>query len=1414
MRKHFLLLFLMAILPLAGWAIEDKPQFTLSAGIVESGTNVSAAPTVTAVVRGTDEFTFTQGAVYDAAKKKVTSTQLSTSGYYYRMVYYTDGDAQMAAYVPFYVAPRVPTIHRVNNKTSFDNEVSELNFGAYWYYYGEHTWGDVWYQYGAEEADGVILYPGQTPADNDAHKTGDAYYPNTPEQVNDANEWYDNLVAGYGGNIKRSWYATGDQNANPDNFALSFGNAGAAKWKVGVKYGDADQPTWYPWGSDRNFGQNAKIYGLISVKEICTHYEIEVADFVENNLHISFVPVEATQDYPAGVPDTLTAAVTVIENTPNVEYTESYEYTGEEQKPIFTAAGTTAPDAWVYLAGGSKDNALVEGQDYEIAWTDGVGAYTTPGTKHFTVKFIGTYAGADIAKTYKITGKKITINPAYTFKTYGEADPVHPNYELDATSMAPGDQDNQFEEITKYLLLKRVEKEGNDGEDVGAYQYYIGFSDDYYTKCKYEITILQENSNLVITKAALKINVLNYWKKYNAADPTTFTWEVAQDSELKNGDTVDDVNITITRLPYEVNEETFVSEDVNATLNDQGTVATKNVEIPTYAFKGESKNYTVTFGNEFLIVPTDNIEGITVTVKNNAGEAEINPLYNNEAKYTYTGLEIRPGDAESAYRNDLVVMDGTTVLTTDDYEVESYTNNVHASNGNNATVTVAFKGSYKTTQKKVGTFTIEKAKLYVYPKSHTLAAGDPDPQLTLKYGKTVDTNVTEYWVNDEGDEDGPAAENGPKDFVAPTVKKTPLQGTNGYKLTLEGGSAADYTLDLGEGAITYGQTLVRIYADDNSKTFGAEDPAALTWKVYQVDGDAETLVTEGPVYEALGGSQPYFTIARAEGEDYGEYAITFDGPSVYPQGIVAVYIDGTFTINRKYVTLKGNDCTKVYGDENPTFAASVWDGDTKWTADQEAAAGITNGSFYYVGVQGATWNNQQQRWILQSENVNTNPGYAVQPHLFGASNIGNYSVTIANGKFTITKAPKGFGQADPQLTATAVGLKFQDQITAADTTIVREAGEAVGDYDITVAVKENRLTNYEVTCVPGTDFFHITAQEIYVVANDQAISYGQAINPYAVKILINEVDQEWTEEQIAEVLNLTTTVTRVGANKNAYTLNVTNDANYSVPEGNFKNGWLTISALKEIPLDKDSLATITSIELKQVLQDHQGRTVNVYLPGRKMDANDWYAWVLPFEVKQRDFFKEGVWGYGVMETLNEAKTTAKNVNFGVTVQPIAANTPFIVKVDENITAAEMKRMKFTGVTIGTLEYATVNPSAGAENTVQFIGFYQENEEALDATTRVLRREAAGKPMAWWPGTGIGAGQFVRTNALLQFPTEGDAQDARIFVEDPNGTTDITGVVTVNNAGVQGWYNMNGVKMQNAPVEKGVYIKDGKKVVIK
>ena len=58
--------------------------------------------------------------------------------------------------------------------------------------------------------------------------------------------------------------------------------------------------------------------------------------------------------------------------------------------------------------------------------------------------------------------------------------------------------------------------------------------------------------------------------------------------------------------------------------------------------------------------------------------------------------------------------------------------------------------------------------------------------------------------------------------------------------------------------------------------------------------------------------------------------------------------------------------------------------------------------------------------------------------------------------------------------------------------------------------------------------------------------------------------------------------------------------------------------------------------------------------------------------------------------------------------------------------------------------------------------------------------------------------------------------ARILIDEPDGTTTVINAVTTESMNVQaeGWYTLNGVKLQSIPTQKGIYINNGKKVVIK
>ena len=74
---------------------------------------------------------------------------------------------------------------------------------------------------------------------------------------------------------------------------------------------------------------------------------------------------------------------------------------------------------------------------------------------------------------------------------------------------------------------------------------------------------------------------------------------------------------------------------------------------------------------------------------------------------------------------------------------------------------------------------------------------------------------------------------------------------------------------------------------------------------------------------------------------------------------------------------------------------------------------------------------------------------------------------------------------------------------------------------------------------------------------------------------------------------------------------------------------------------------------------------------------------------------------------------------------------------------------------------------------------------------------------------------VPFNGYVVAPVPVNAHEVIFSFEEMDGTTTIMGV-TANGqmVPVEGWYTLNGVKLNGIPTEKGLYINNGKKVVIK
>ena len=153
---------------------------------------------------------------------------------------------------------------------------------------------------------------------------------------------------------------------------------------------------------------------------------------------------------------------------------------------------------------------------------------------------------------------------------------------------------------------------------------------------------------------------------------------------------------------------------------------------------------------------------------------------------------------------------------------------------------------------------------------------------------------------------------------------------------------------------------------------------------------------------------------------------------------------------------------------------------------------------------------------------------------------------------------------------------------------------------------------------------------------------------------------------------------------------------------------------------------------------------------------------------------------------------------------MVANTPYIVKTSQAATNPE-----FTAVTFaeGTAE-TTYNDAALTGCNIKFIGTYTPNtvvpENCLYMKSDKLYKSTGGTKMK-------GTRAYFDIAELYTFAADNGLDiDVKMFLDGVE-----TGIGEIDaDVNVEGWYDLNGRKFTQKPATKGVYINNGKKVVVK
>jgi 6-phosphogluconolactonase (cycloisomerase 2 family) len=352
-----------------------------------------------------------------------------------------------------------------------------------------------------------------------------------------------------------------------------------------------------------------------------------------------------------------------------------------------------------------------------------------------------------------------------------------------------------------------------------------------------------------------------------------------------------------------------------------------------------------------------------------------------------------------------------------------------------------------------GTLTITPAALVVTANNAARLYGDPNPPFsgTIAGIKNGD-NITAVYTTTAT----PASPVG-------TYPIIPTLTDNGT------GTLVNYTVTTNNGSLTVSPAPLTVTADNATRAFGAPNPVFTGTIAGIKNGDnitatySTTATTSSPV-----GTYPIVPAVSDNGTGkLSNYSVTL--------------VNGTLTITSSILTVTANNASRFYGDPNPVFTGTI--------------TGIQNGD------------NITATYASPADPTSPIGTYPIIPTLSdnGTGALANYVVVSNNGILTVNPAPltvtvtsfsRVYGDPNPALSVTIVGIKNGDSITASVSTTA-DPTSPVGTYPIVATLIDptNKLGNYAVTINNGT--LTVTSAPLSVTAANASRLFGTSNPPFS-----------------------------------------------------------------------------------------------------------------------------------------------------------------------------------------------------------------------------------------------------------------------------------------------------------------------------
>ncbi len=239
--------------------------------------------------------------------------------------------------------------------------------------------------------------------------------------------------------------------------------------------------------------------------------------------------------------------------------------------------------------------------------------------------------------------------------------------------------------------------------------------------------------------------------------------------------------------------------------------------------------------------------------------------------------------------------------------------------------------------------------------------------------------------------------------------------------------------------------------------------------------------------------------------------------------------------------------------------------------------------------------------------------------------------------------------------------------------------------------------------------------------------------------------------------------------------------------------------------DSDSEETVKNATR---LANYDGETCNVTLSGRTLYRDGyWNTLCLPFDLTISGSVLDGA---TVMKLTNDASFSNGTLTLNFTsVDKIEAGKPYIIKwgTPKNHPTDNIENPTFEDVMLENELTPVVTT-----DVITFTGTY--GYQSFTDTDNTILFLGEGSKL-YYPSADVTIGACRAYFQLADGITAGDPTASQIRAFVLNFDEDTNAITTINaDNKTTGWYDLNGIKLNEAPATRGMYIHDGKKVMIK